>query len=113
MEILSMLNTSKARFEQERRLVRRAGIRSTDETYDLFIAIAALPAALKRTVIALGVTALLMILSIAALTLVPRHWDSVVKVSNARGYVVMISRKKGMEQVPCPESGYACFQVLE
>jgi hypothetical protein len=108
-----MLNTSKARFEHERRLVRRAGIRSTDETYDLFIAIAALPAALKRTVIALGIIAFVMISSVGAIALIPPASDSVIKISNARGYVVMINRKKGVEPVPCPETGYVCFQVVQ
>jgi hypothetical protein len=108
-----MLNTSKARFERERRLVKRAGIRPADETYDLFIAIAALPAALKRTVIALGLIAFLMISSVVAITLIPARSDSVMQTPNARGYVVMINRKKGVEPAPCPEAGYVCFQVLQ
>lgn len=108
-----MLNTSKARFERERRLVKRAGVRSTDETYDLFIAIAALPAALKRTVVALGIIAFLMVSSVAAITLIPLASDNVTQTSNARGYVVMISKKKGVEPAPCPEAGYVCFQVLQ
>lgn len=108
-----MLNTSKARFERERRLVRRAGIRSTDETYDLFIAIAALPAALKRTVIALGIIGFLMISSVAAIALKPPASNGVMQISNARGYVVMINREKGVEPAPCPDASRVCFQVLQ
>jgi hypothetical protein len=108
-----MLNTSKARFEQERRLVKRAGIRSTDETYDLFVVIAALPAALKRTVTLLGIIAFLMISSLAAIYLIPPKPDGVIQVSNARGHVVMINREKGVEPVPCPDVGHVCFQVVQ
>ena len=108
-----MLNTSKARFERERRLVKRAGIRSTDETYDLFVAIAALPAALKRTVVVLAIIAFLIIASIAGIALASLTSDGVIKIANARGYVVMINRKKGVEPVPCLDAGYLCFQVLQ
>ena len=108
-----MLNTSKARFERERRLVKRAGIRSTDETYDLFIAIATLPAALKRTVIALGIIAFLMILLVAAISLRPAASNGVIQIANAQGYVVMIRREKGIEPVPCPDTGHVCFQVFQ
>lgn len=93
-------------------MVHQAGIRPTDETYDLFIAIAALPDALKKTVAVLCFASALVVLSVASLVYMTRTSDGITRLPNARGHVFMISKGKGIEQVQCPDAEYLCLQVI-
>lgn len=106
-----MLKHTSARFEREKRLVQRAGVKPGDETYPLLVAIVALPALLKRTVFAFLGLACLLLAAIAMLAFWHPLPEGIAMVEDRQGYTLVVDRIKSAGPVRCIDDAHVCFRV--